>query len=322
MKRILFCAAAFLLAACDRGGNFDATGTFEATEVTVSAEAAGRILRFDAEEGDLLTAGEQVGEIDTVQLYLRRLQLERQRASVRSERPDIAKQAAALREQIAKQRTERRRVENLLRDGAATAKQLDDMDAQLKVLNGQLEALLSTLANSAASIDENASAIDLQIAQVEDQLRKCRIVSPVAGTVLARYAEAGRIAEAAGKGPTAGKRWGLRLGKPLCIGSGCFRAAAEEGEEGRICAVPAGEEPAVGPERGRCVIRRDLAAEYLFRARPSGSGFYRQEGRQAEPWKRTGRQRFEQREPAKNRTAVEVSRSPIPTIGEASPPKT
>ena len=191
MKRILFCAAAFLLAACDRGGNFDATGTFEATEVTVSAEAAGRILRFDAEEGDLLTAGEQVGEIDTVQLYLRRLQLERQRASVRSERPDIAKQAAALREQIAKQRTERRRVENLLRDGAATAKQLDDMDAQLKVLNGQLEALLSTLANSAASIDENASAIDLQIAQVEDQLRKCRIVSPVAGTVMARYAEAG-----------------------------------------------------------------------------------------------------------------------------------
>lgn len=196
MKRILFCAAAFLLAACDRGGNFDATGTFEATEVTVSAEAAGRILRFDAEEGDLLTAGEQVGEIDTVQLYLRRLQLERQRASVRSERPDIAKQAAALREQIAKQRTERRRVENLLRDGAATAKQLDDMDAQLKVLNGQLEALLSTLANSAASIDENASAIDLQIAQVEDQLRKCRIVSPVAGTVLARYAEAGELASA------------------------------------------------------------------------------------------------------------------------------
>ena len=196
MKRILFCAAAFLLAACDRGGNFDATGTFEATEVTVSAEAAGRILRFDAEEGDLLTAGEQVGEIDTVQLYLRRLQLERQRASVRSERPDIAKQAAALREQIAKQRTERRRVENLLRDGAATAKQLDDMDAQLKVLNGQLEALLSTLANSAASIDENAAAIDLQSAQGEDQLRKCRIVSPVAGTVLARYAEAGELASA------------------------------------------------------------------------------------------------------------------------------
>ena len=115
-----------------------ATGTFEATEIVVSAEAAGRILRFDAEEGDVLRAGRQVGAIDTVQLYLQKLQLERQRASVRSGRPDIGKQAASLREQIAKQQTERRRVENLLKDGAATTKQLDDIDAQLKVLGGQI----------------------------------------------------------------------------------------------------------------------------------------------------------------------------------------
>ena len=141
MKRIfIYCALPLLTAACGRSGDFDATGTFEATEVVVSAEAAGRILRFDAEEGDVLEAGRQVGAIDTVQLYLQKLQLERQRASVVSNRPDIAKQAASLREQIAKQQTERRRVENLLRDGAATTKQLDDIDAQIKVLNGQLEA--------------------------------------------------------------------------------------------------------------------------------------------------------------------------------------
>ena len=171
-----------------------ATGTFEATEIVVSAEAAGRILRFDAEEGDVLRAGRQVGAIDTVQLYLQKLQLERQRASVRSGRPDIGKQAASLREQIAKQQTERRRVENLLKDGAATTKQLDDIDAQLKVLGGQLDALLSTLENNAVSIDENSSAIELQIAQVEDRLAKCRIASPVTGTVLAKYAEAGELA--------------------------------------------------------------------------------------------------------------------------------
>ena len=175
-------------------GDFDATGTFEATEIVVSAEAAGRILRFDAEEGDVLRAGRQVGAIDTVQLYLQKLQLERQRASVRSGRPDIGKQAASLREQIAKQQTERRRVENLLKDGAATTKQLDDIDAQLKVLGGQLDALLSTLENNAVSIDENSSAIELQIAQVEDRLAKCRIASPVTGTVLAKYAEAGELA--------------------------------------------------------------------------------------------------------------------------------
>lgn len=195
MKRIfIYCALPLLTAACGRSGDFDATGTFEATEVVVSAEAAGRILRFDAEEGDVLEAGRQVGAIDTVQLYLQKLQLERQRASVVSNRPDIAKQAASLREQIAKQQTERRRIENLLRDGAATTKQLDDIDAQIKVLNGQLEAQLSTLRNNAASIDENSSSIDLQIARIEDQLAKCRIASPVAGTVLAKYSEAGELA--------------------------------------------------------------------------------------------------------------------------------
>ena len=181
MKRfIIYGAIPLLAASCGGDGDFDATGTFEATEIVVSAEAAGRILRFDAEEGDVLRAGRQVGAIDTVQLYLQKLQLERQRASVRSGRPDIGKQAASLREQIAKQQTERRRVENLLKDGAATTKQLDDIDAQLKVLGGQLDALLSTLENNAVSI--------------EDRLAKCRIASPVTGTVLAKYAEAGELA--------------------------------------------------------------------------------------------------------------------------------
>ena len=173
MKRIaVYSAMTVVLAACGNGGDFDATGTFEATEVLVSAEAAGRILSFDVEEGDTLSAGKQVGAIDTVQLYLQKLQLERQRASVHSNRPDISKQAAALRGQIAQQETERRRVENLLKDGAAT----------------------TTLKNNTSSIDENASAIDLQIAQVEDRLSKCRIVSPIDGSVLVKYSEAGELA--------------------------------------------------------------------------------------------------------------------------------
>lgn len=200
MKRIfIYCALPLLTAACGRSGDFDATGTFEATEVVVSAEAAGRILRFDAEEGDMLEAGRQVGAIDTVQLYLQKLQLERQRASVVSNRPDIAKQAASLREQIAKQQTERRRVENLLRDGAATTKQLDDIDAQIKVLNGQLEAQLSTLRNNAASIDENSSSIDLQIARIEDQLAKAASRRPSRGRCWPNTAKPGNW-----------RRWGVR----------------------------------------------------------------------------------------------------------------
>lgn len=197
MKRIYIYGTLLLLAsACGRSTEFDAMGNFEATEIVVSAEAAGRILDFTIEEGETVEAGRQVGTIDTVQLYLQKLQLERQRASVRSNRPDIAKQVTALREQIAKQQTERRRVENLLRDGAATNKQLDDIDAQIKVLEGQLAAQLSTLNNNAAAIDENASAIELQIAQIDDRLAKCRIASPITGTVLAKYAETGELAAA------------------------------------------------------------------------------------------------------------------------------
>jgi len=187
-------AALLLLAGCTDTQEYAASGTFEATEVTVSAEATGRILDLRFEEGDSLRAGEQVGSIDSVQLYLQRLMLMRQRSSVESNRPDVDSQVAAIRAQIDKAQQERNRVERLLEDGAATTKQLDDIVSQINVLNSQLDASLSTLNNSVTSIDENASAIDLQIAQVEDQLTKCRISSPIDGLVLAKYVEAGELA--------------------------------------------------------------------------------------------------------------------------------
>ena len=174
--------------------DFDATGTFEATEVTVSAEASGRILEFGVSDGDEVSAGECLGSIDSVQLYLRKLQLLKSAASVRSGRPDVEKQVASLKEQIAKQKTEKTRVENLLRANAATQKQLDDVTSAIAVLESQLAATESSLRNSAAGIDAQSSALDIQVAQVADQLAKCRIVSPTDGTVLSKYAQAGELA--------------------------------------------------------------------------------------------------------------------------------
>ncbi|MEQ3237987.1 MULTISPECIES: HlyD family secretion protein [Bacteroides] len=188
------CSLLALFSACGNGApKYDATGTFETTEVLVSAEASGRLLYFDIEEGMLLKAGEEVGVVDTVQLYLKKLQLEASIKSVEEQRPDILKQVAATKEQISAAGRERNRVANLLKVGAANQKQLDDAEDLLEVLRKQLVAQNSTLSNSHQSLTWQSSSVGIQVAQVEDQLKKCHITSPITGTVLAKYAEAGEL---------------------------------------------------------------------------------------------------------------------------------
>lgn len=188
------CSLLALFSACGNGApKYDVTGTFETTEVLVSAEASGRLLYFDIEEGMLLKAGEEVGVVDTVQLYLKKLQLEASLKSVEEQRPDILKQVAATKEQISAAQRERNRVANLLKVGAANQKQLDDAEDQLEVLRKQLVAQNSTLSNSHQSLTWQSSSVGIQVAQVEDQLKKCHITSPITGTVLAKYAEAGEL---------------------------------------------------------------------------------------------------------------------------------
>lgn len=160
----------------------------------MSAESNGKLFRLDAEEGVRLKQGEEVGLTDTVQLYLKKLQLQANMKSVDNQRPDIRKQIAALQEQLATAQRERARVENLLKANAANRKQLDDWESQIAVLESQLEAQRSTLYNSTASLNEQSSSVAIQMAQIEDQLQKCHIVAPINGTVLAKYAEPGELA--------------------------------------------------------------------------------------------------------------------------------
>ncbi|MBE6193375.1 MAG: HlyD family efflux transporter periplasmic adaptor subunit [Rikenellaceae bacterium] len=194
MKRIVYIAAVVLAASCGTEAEFDAQGTFEATEVVVSSEATGRILNFEVEEGMAVGANQMVGAIDSVQLHLQRKQLVAQQSALLGSRPDVKKQVAALREQIAKQNEELRRVENMLKDGAATKKQKDDIKAQIKILERQLDATLSTLDKNTSTINNNSAALEAQIAALDDRISKCRIISPVGGTVLVKYAEAGELA--------------------------------------------------------------------------------------------------------------------------------
>ena len=133
MKKIaLLSATVMLLASCRDQAPYDATGIFEATTVTVSAETAGRLVSFDIDEGDSLMAGQAVGLVDTTLLALQQKQLLSQQLATEKSSPDIAAQAAALRSQIAHQQNECERIARLLSGGAATQKQSDDANAQLR----------------------------------------------------------------------------------------------------------------------------------------------------------------------------------------------
>ena len=186
---------ALSLASCsDKEKEYDATGTFEATEVTVSAEQNGKLLQLDVNEGDKIGYGKQVGLIDTVQLYLKARQIGATKLVYASGRPDIAKQVAATRQQLAKAREEYDRFAGLVKDGAANRKSLDDARSQVQVLERQLEAQLSSLSTSTNSLNAQMGTTDVQKLQVADQLSKCHISSPISGTVLEKYAEQGEYA--------------------------------------------------------------------------------------------------------------------------------
>jgi len=173
---------------------FDATGNFEADEVIISAEATGKILKLDIEEGKELEANQVVGLIDTTQLYLRKKQLQYQIKAVVSKSPNTSIQLAAIKEQMETAQREKKRVENLLKDDAATQKQLDDINAQLLLLQRQYDASQSNLSITTSSIQSETLPLKAQLDQVEDQLEKSIIRNPFKGTVLTKYALQDEIA--------------------------------------------------------------------------------------------------------------------------------
>lgn len=188
-------STSLLLLSCNNDkDNYDATGSFEATEIVVSSQANGRILTFSLNEGDRLQQGQMVGVIDSTQLHLQKMSILSNARGVRAQQPDIRKQTASIQEQIRTQEREKARVKRLLESNAANQKQLDNIESQIDVLQKQLLALTSTLEKNSENISAQSSTLEIQVAQLDDQLEKTRIVSPIAGTVINRYAEAGELA--------------------------------------------------------------------------------------------------------------------------------
>lgn len=195
MKFFLTISLASLCVACGtKEVAWDATGTFEATQITVSAQGNGEIEWLSLYDGQQLDSAQVVGIIDTIQLSLKKAQLVASRSGAMSRRADIAKQIASIEQQIAWQSEELKRYQALVKNSAATQKQVDDISNQISVLNRELVAQRSTLENTNRSITDDGRAIEVQIAQNQDMLSKCYITSPIKGTVLVRLMEAAEYA--------------------------------------------------------------------------------------------------------------------------------
>ena len=196
MKKYLFSALIAVIAiACNNSSKeADAYGIFEVREVIISAQGSGELVSFEVTEGQEVKANNPLGYIDTTQLYLKKMQLMASMKAVQSRQHSVSKQIAGLQQQIITQKTEQKRFENLVKSNAATQKQLDDINAQILYFEKQLAAQTEILENSNSSISNELSGLTLQIAQIEDQLRKSIVSSPIDGVILSKYAEQGELA--------------------------------------------------------------------------------------------------------------------------------
>lgn len=212
VKIIPLAALLFLIACGNKNGKFDATGTFEADEVVVSSELAGKITSFSVEEGQTIPKDSIVAVVDAANISLQKEQVEANIQALSEKTADVSPQVRLLENQLAVQQSqlnnllhEQARVQNLLKQDAATGKQLDDITAQvdvaqknLAVTQQQINVQRSNVATQNRGIMSEGKPLEKRIAQLDDQLKRATILNPVNGTIITKYAEQGEIT-AAGK---------------------------------------------------------------------------------------------------------------------------
>lgn len=192
---LLSAVSALQFTACkDKGSDYDASGVFETTDVIVSSRGTGEILSLDIEEGQTVHAGETLGELDITQLTLKKRQLSAGKDAAASRRLSSDTQVGSLRQQINNLQAEQNRFKELLKDGAATQKQVDDLGYQIATLHKQLDAADEQVTTANRSIEGQSAGFDAQIGQVDDMMRQALIKSPIYGIVLSKYAQAGEFA--------------------------------------------------------------------------------------------------------------------------------
>lgn len=191
MRCALACAPLVVVAACRRDAVPDAYGNFEATEVVVSAETAGRLEALAAQEGDTLAAGAVAAVVDTAQLALERAQIVAQRGAADAQAAEAAQQIGVLEVQREIARRGYERTRRLRAEDAATAQQMDQAEREYRVLARQVDAARTQRRAAGAS----AAATAARLAQLGDRIARSRVTNPIGGTVLATYARAGELVQ-------------------------------------------------------------------------------------------------------------------------------
>ncbi|MRT16141.1 HlyD family efflux transporter periplasmic adaptor subunit [Vitellibacter sp. q18] len=177
------------LFSCTNGEKADGYGNFEATEITISSEANGKLEYMSVAEGQILEKGTAVGLVDTLQLYLNKQQLLASKETVASKSGGVWSQVSVLNQQLQTAKTEQQRVQNMFAENAATQRQLDQINSQVDVLKKQIK----NVETQNAPIVNELKTIDAKVAQINDQIAKSKITNPIKGTVLTKYAEPGEI---------------------------------------------------------------------------------------------------------------------------------
>jgi HlyD family secretion protein len=186
MKKIITLLLLTSLISCNKNNDkADGYGNFEATEVTISAEANGKIDYLKLEEGDMLEPNSQVGLIDTTQLYFNKQQLMASKSTVYSKSANVLSQTKVLQEQLKTAQIEKKRIQNMFAENAATKRQVDEIDGKVSVIQEQIKSVQT----QNAPIVNEVKSIDVQIEKINDQIQKSKIINPIKGTVLAKYAE-------------------------------------------------------------------------------------------------------------------------------------
>ncbi|MEI7525749.1 MAG: HlyD family efflux transporter periplasmic adaptor subunit [Mariniphaga sp.] len=191
MKTILYLSLILLLGACSNNQTkSDAFGNFETDEVIISSENGGRILMTAFVEGEKVTSGAIMAVTDTTNLVLQRSQLLAQKESILAQKAGLYAQIAVSDQQIANIQKDQVRIQKMLTEGAATPKQMDDIDGSILLSGKQKKAYSAQI----AAIEKSGEAIEAQIAVLNDRISASTVKAPISGIILEKYSQTGELA--------------------------------------------------------------------------------------------------------------------------------